>query len=152
MKKLGVALLVATMVGLSAMLLLGLIGLATFTALGALWLLGSFVLILGTETITEITLWKASIKRDVKAAKEIRDEVEMIREQLRKVTKGIVEDSFILASCSHLAMGAEPAARSRLEKNLAELSKFTEPIEEKEAQWWQELRGVFPNKQATDQS
>jgi hypothetical protein len=152
MKKLGLALLLAALVGLPAMLLLGFIGLGIFIPVGMLWLLGSFVLIFGPETITEITLWKASIKRDVKAAREIRDEVEKTREELRQVTKGIVEESYILASCSMLAMGAEPAARSRLEKNLTELSKFAEPIKENEARWWEELRQVFANRSAADQS
>jgi hypothetical protein len=151
MKKLGLALLLAVLVGLPAMLVLGWIGLGIFIPVGVLWLLGSFVIIFGPETITEITLWKASIKRDVKAAGEIRDEVEKIREELRQVTKGIVEESYILASCSMLAIqGAESAARSRLEKNLAELSKFAEPIKEKEDRWWKELRKVFANRRATD--
>lgn len=146
MKKLGIALLLIALVGLSALLVTNVIGLSLFIPIGVLWLLGSLVLILGPETITEITVWKASIKRDVKAAAEIRDEVAGVREELRRITKGIVEDAYILASCSSLAMGAEQAARARLEKNLDELSKFAEPIKEKEEQWWAELRELFASR------
>lgn len=149
MKKLGVFLLLLALVGLSGLLIAKCISLSLFFALGVLWLLGSFVLILGPETITEITVWKASIKRDVQAAKEFRDEAQQIREDMRRVTKTIVEDAFILASSSFLAMGAESLAKARLEKNLDELSKFAEPIKEHEDKWWAELQELFANPRAS---
>jgi hypothetical protein len=146
MKKLGLALLLIALFGLSALLVTNCIGLELFIPLGTLWLIGSLVLIVGPETITEITVWKASIKRDVKAAQDIRNEIEGIREELRGVTKLIVEDAYILASSSFLAMGGDQAARTRIEKNLDTLSKFAEPIKEKEENWWAELTKLFANR------
>ncbi len=146
MKKIGLGLLLIALFGLSALLVSNYIGLKIFIPLGTLWLVGSLVLIVGPETITEITVWKASIKRDVKAARDIRNEIEDIREQLRGITKTIVEDAYILAANSFLAMGGEGAARARIEKNLETLSKFAEPIKEKEEKWWTELQGLFANR------
>ena len=146
MKILGVLLLLSALVGLSGLLIAQIIPLSLFAALAVLWLLGSFVLILGPETITEITVWKASIKRDLQAAKQFRDEAQQIREDLRRVTKGIVEDSYILASESFLAMGGDSAAKKRIEKNLEELSKFAEPIKDNEDKWWKELEDLYAHR------
>lgn len=146
MKNLGVALLLIALLGLTPLLMFDHIRVDCFVALASFWLVVSLVLIVGPETISEITVWKASIKRDVKAAKEIRNEVEYIRNELRRITKIIVEDSYVVASCTSLAMGAEQAARARLEKNLEDLSKFAEPIKDKEDKWWAELQELFPNR------
>lgn len=146
MKRLGLALLLAALVGLTALLITKVIGVGIFGALGTLWLAGSLVLMVGPETISEIKVWKASIKRDVKAAQEIRNEVESVRNELRHITKMLVEDAYILGSSSFLAMGAEQAARKRLEKNMDELSKFAEPIKEKEHKWWAELQELFATR------
>ncbi len=146
MKLLGTILLLVALFGLSGLLVAHVIPLSLFFALGVLWLLGSLVLILGPETITEITVWKASIKRDVQAAKQFRDETQQIREDLRRVTKGIVEDSYILASESFLAMGGESAAKKRIEKNLEELSTFAEPIKANEEKWWSELQELYAHR------
>lgn len=43
-------------------------------------------------------------------------------------------------------MGAEQAARARLEKNWEDLSKFAEPVKDEEDKWWAELQEVFPNR------
>ena len=128
------------------MLVTNIISLVLFFSIGLLWLLGSLIFILGPESITEITIWNTSIKRDVKAAAEIRDEVTCVREELRQLTKGIVEEAYILASCSSLAMGADQKARDRLENNLDKLSKFAEPIKEREEKWWAELHELFQNR------
>jgi hypothetical protein len=146
MKILGLSLLLVALFGLSALLITNHIGLSIFIPLGTLWLAGALVLILGPETITEITVWKASIKRDLHAAREIRDEVEGIRGELRGITKRIVEDAYIVASNSLLVLGGDQAARTRLEENLEALSKFAEPIKDKEEQWWAELRELFADR------
>ena len=143
MKKLGIALLLTAVITLPILLLLNQISIVVFTAIGALWLLSALVLFLGPETITEITIWKASIKRDVQAAREIRDEVERVRTELRYLTKLIVEDSYIVASSSMLALGGGGAARKRIEQNLDKLSEFAEPIKEKEQAWWRDLEALF---------
>jgi hypothetical protein len=41
-------------------------------------------------------------------------------------------------------MGGDAIAKARLEKNLEELSKFVEPIKEREDAWWAELQALFP--------
>lgn len=148
MKKLGIALLVLALLGLPLLLIISIINLAAFVTIGTLWLAGSLVLILGPETITEVTIWKASIKRDVKAAREIREDVEGVRNELRSITKLIVEDAYIVASSSFLAMGGESAARTRLENNLKQLSEFAEPIKENEDNWWGELRELYALRRA----
>jgi hypothetical protein len=142
MRILGVCLLVLALLGLSGLLVVQLIPLGVFLALGTLWLLASLILLLGPETISEITIWKASIKRDVQAAKQFRDEAQQIREDLRRLTKTIVEDAFILGSNSFLTLGVQSEAKARLEKNLGELSKFAEPIKEREDAWWVELQAL----------
>lgn len=152
MKKLGIVLLVVALLGLPLLLISNIINLATFVAVGSLWLVGSLVLILGPETITEVTIWKASIKRDVKAAKEIREEVETVRNELRSITKLIVEDAYIVASSSFLAMGGESTAKKRLESNLGKLSEFVEPIKEKEDEWWRELTDLYASRKSSSKS
>ena len=89
-----------------------------FITLIIVWLVMFLILYIGPETITEITAWKLSIKRDVKAAKEIRNEVEKIMDKLRDVTKISVENAYILASSSFLAMGGDGEARKKIEENL----------------------------------
>lgn len=139
----GICLLTVTLIGLPILLLAGWISLMVFVAIGAFWLVGSLVLLLGTETISEITIWKASIKRDVKAAREIREEVESVREELRSVTKLIVESSYINASCSLMAAGTDQKAKEKLEGNLQELSEFFEPDTTKNQEFWRPLKGLF---------
>jgi hypothetical protein len=82
-------------VGLPVAVFAGVVDLLTFLSIGALWLVVSAAMIFGHD-ITEITLWEASIKRDVTAAKQARDEVEVIRDQLRKVSAVTVENSYII--------------------------------------------------------
>jgi hypothetical protein len=143
MKIFGIIVLLVTELALSVLLVIQIISVSAFVALGLGWLLISLVLILGPETISEITVWKASIKRDVQAAKQFRDEAKQIREDLRRVTKMIVEDSYILASESLLAAGGNSAAKIRIEKNIDELSKFAEPIKADEDTWWKELQQLY---------
>lgn len=146
MKTLGLVLLLVSLLGLSILLILKTIGLAAFIPLATLWVISSIILLLGPDTIKEITIWKASIKRDVKAAQQTREHVEKIREEIREITKRIVEDSYILGSTGFLAAGSAPDARKRLEANLSALSCFAEPIKEKEDQWWEELKSLFSHR------
>lgn len=100
------------------------------------------------ETIKKIAIWKLTIERDVTVAEEIKNQVTATAEELRKVTKLIIEDTYITASSSMLAMGDSPA-KSRLEKNLDSLSKFVEPDKEKEDAWWGELNELYKDRQKT---
>ena len=113
------------------------IDLPVFLSVGALWLVVSATMIFGHD-ITEITLWKASIKRDVTATMRARQEVEEIRDQLRKVSSVTVENSYIISGeilllVKHL-MGEEnleiaktSPGMKRLFKNMNEVWTFVEP-------------------------
>lgn len=145
-RRTGYAMLWPLVIGLPIALFAGGIDVAEFVSVGALWFGVAVFLIVGPETVSEVSFGKASIKRDVAAAKEIRDEVEMIRNQLQSVAKAVVEDSWILASTGSLAMGGELLARDRLESNLELLSAFvaSDPVESDK--WWSELGDLFPNR------
>ncbi|MBW0149541.1 hypothetical protein [Marinobacter arenosus] len=143
MKKAGIFLLALTLIGLPILLLTGFIELTVFIAIGAFWLVGSFVLLLGPETISEVTIWKASIKRDVKAAREIREEMESVREELRAITKLSVESTYINAACSFMAMGSDLQAKEKLEENLQKLSEFAESDPVKNDEFWRNTKGLF---------
>jgi hypothetical protein len=142
----GLVVLLLVLLVLSALLVRQVIHVSAFVSLGVFWLIASLILILGPETISEFTVWNTSVKRDVLAARQFRDETQQIRDSLRRVTKSIVEDSYILASESFLAMGGDSAAKQRIEKNLKELSKFAEPINENEEEWWKELHNLYDDR------
>lgn len=133
----GFVLLAVTVVGLPVAVFAGVVDLPTFLSIGVLWLVVSAAMIFGHD-ITEITLWKASIKRDVTAAKQARDEVEVIRDQLRKVSAVTVENSYIISGeflllVRHLmgdenleVVQASPGMK-RLFQNMNEVWKLVEP-------------------------
>ncbi|MNM40744.1 hypothetical protein D3C81_515480 [compost metagenome] len=88
--------------------------------------------------ITEITIWKASIKRDATAARQAREEVEAIRDQLRKVSAVTVENSYILSGellllIKHLMgdnnfeIARGSLGMNRLFHNMNEVWSFVEP-------------------------
>lgn len=112
----------------------------TFLAIGILFFLGFFLYMIGPETVSELTLWKSSIKRDVTAAKEIRDEIEKIANNLRNIVRLSAENSYIIASSSFLAMGGNNKAKEKLESNLSELSSFVYPNEKEDKLWWEEFQ------------
>lgn len=133
----GFALLAITVVALPVAVFTGGIDLPTFLSIGALWLVVSAAMIFGHD-ITEITLWKASIKRDVTAAKQAREEVEAIRDQIRKVSAVTVENSYIMSGELLLlvkhSLGDETheiaknsPGMKRLFQNMNEVWKFVEP-------------------------
>ena len=131
----------------SILLILGKITLWVFLGLCGIWIIGFLILAGGPETISEISIWKTSIKRDVKAARQIRHEIEKIYDELKNVVKLTAENSFILGSSSFLAMGGDSNAKKRLEKNIQSLSDFVEPLEEAQDIWWDELHNnTFPDR------
>lgn len=145
-RRTGYAMLWPLVIGLPVALFVGGIDVPVFLSVGALWLCIAVFLIIGPDSISEISFGKASIKRDVAAAREIKEEVEAIRNQLRSVAKAVVEDSWILASTGALAMGGDRLARERLESNLELLSTFVENDPVQSDRWWSELFDLFPNR------
>jgi len=132
---------------LSVLLFFDLINIEKYIAVLTVTFIVFFISLVEPNTIKEINLWKGSIKRDVKAAKEIKESVEKTAKNLRAVVKLVVEDTFIIASSSILAMGADQKARKRLEDNLDKLSRFVERDSMKEDKWWSELHDLFPNRE-----
>ncbi|MNN40090.1 hypothetical protein D3C81_1541500 [compost metagenome] len=110
-------------------------------AVSCVWLLVSVMLILG-ESITEVTIWKTSIKRDVKAAQEARAETEAIRDQLRDVVRLVIENNYILASGSDLARAGHPSVQ-RVHSNLDALTEKMEIDPQKLAAWQEEMRQLM---------
>ncbi|MBA1200505.1 hypothetical protein G7009_01640 [Pseudomonas capeferrum] len=133
----GFALLAVTVMGLPVAVFSGAIGLPVFLSVGALWLVVSAAMIFGHD-ITEITIWKASIKRDATAAMLAREEVEKIRDQLRRVSAVTVENSYItsgeilllikhLMGENNLDVAKNSPGMKRLFSNMNEIWSFVEP-------------------------
>jgi hypothetical protein len=146
----GFALLGVAVVALPIAYLFKAINFGAFSAVAMLWLLVSVVLIFG-ESITEITLWKASIKRDATATRVAREEVEAIRDQLRKISAASVENTYIISGelllLSHRLFGDEHVTAMktspgtlRLFKNMNDVWKFAEPDETKAEQLRKQFR------------
>jgi hypothetical protein len=131
---------------ISLTIMLGLVSVLPGLAAWFMWLILTLFFLAGPETVSEITFWKASIKRDVLAARQIREEIAGTAERLRSVVRLIVENSYILGSSSFLAMGADRLAGDRLNKNIDLLSEFAEPDKTAEDAWWQELKDLFPDR------
>lgn len=148
MRRTGLLMLAPLVIALPIALFAKAIDVPIFVSVGALWLMVAVFLIVGPESISEISFGKASIKRDVKAARDARDEVEAVRDQLRVVTRAVVEDSYILASTGMLAAGGDQKAANRLEANLDVLSKFVEPNATSEKEWWKDLESVFAHRRS----
>lgn len=143
MKRVGMAILLAPLIiGLPVALFAKGIDVQVFLAVASLWLVVALILILGPNSIMEVSFGSASIKRDVRAAQEARIETEAIRDNLTKVAKLLVENSFILASGSDLALH-QHGSIDRVMKNLDEISKLVEVDPEKLAAWQEELRSVM---------
>ena len=123
------------------------ISVTVFTALETTLFFTFFILFVGPDNVSEMTLGRWSIKHDVKVAKEIREEVQKIRDELKDITKLTVENNFITGNTGLLPMGSDPKARKRLEDNIDKLSKIVEPDNKKEDRWWEELQALFPGRQ-----
>ncbi|MFJ3114893.1 hypothetical protein ACIPI6_00035 [Pseudomonas protegens] len=140
-KRCGFALLAVTVAGLPIGLFAGGIGVDTYIAVTTVWLLVAAMLVLG-ESVTEVTVWKATIKRDVQAAKDARDEIEAVRDELRLAMKPLIESSEIafsvtrLTECSDELLGRRQAAVERLQE-------FAEPNPAKLLAWRNDLERIL---------
>lgn len=67
---------------------------------------------------------------------------------MKEATKITVENAYILASSSFLAMGGDGKAKEKLEENLSKLSKFVEPSKEMEDSWWEKLTELFSHRKS----
>jgi flagellar motor component MotA len=121
------------------------IELSEFVAISSIWFLVFTVFYFEPETVKKIAIWKLTIERDVTIAEDIRKQVEATASELKDITKLIIEDTYIVASSSMLAMGDSPASQ-RLEKNIDTLIQFVEVDKKKEKEWWDELGNLYPER------
>lgn len=75
--------------------------------------------------------------------KNTSDTIKLTADQLKLISKYNIENSYILASESFLAMGADKAAGDRLEKNWAELTKVLMQQPKEQNKFWDSLQAVF---------
>jgi ribosomal protein S13 len=144
----GFTLLGITVLGLPVGLFLHGISIPVFTCVATVWLLVSVMLILG-ESVTEVTIWKTSIKRDVKAAQLARDEAEAIRDQLKTVAKLNIENAYLLNSMvaglysrGHPS-GLTPPACEHIAENLMEMTPIISTDETIISEWQQRMRNLM---------
>ncbi|WP_426783094.1 hypothetical protein [Pseudomonas atacamensis] len=138
LRRTGFAMLWPLVVGLPIALFAGGIDVAVFVAVATLWLAVALVLIIGPDSVSEITFWKASIKRDALATRVAREEVEEIRDQLRKISATSVENTYIISGelllLIETLMGTTNSQGKkvslpmiRLNRNMNDVWKFVEP-------------------------
>lgn len=101
----------------------------------------------GIDNISEFTMGKFSIKRDLRKAEKILQEIEKIKEDINEITKLSTENSYILASESMLAMGGDKHVAERLEENLDKLIKLTGEDES----WWKKVEELFDFRKDSQQ-
>ncbi|MGY4528049.1 hypothetical protein [Pseudomonas sp. TE21394] len=148
-RRTGYAMLAPLIVGLPIALFAGGIDIPVFVSVATLWLLVALFLIIGPESISEITFWEASIKRDAKAAKEARDEAEAIRDELKKVAKLNIENVFLLNSLAanvyqNGGAGQDlPPAFDRIAKNLDDLTPLISTNSAEVEAWQEEMRAIM---------
>ena len=133
---------------LTCLLIKDVIALVEYIAISSIWFLMFTMYYFEPETIKKIVIWKLTIEKDVTIAEDIRKQVESTANELKQVTKLIIEDTYIVASSSMLAMGDSPP-RQRLEKNMDELIKFVEVDKEEERIWWASLGDLYPERKNT---
>lgn len=97
-RRTGYAMFWPLLIGLPVALIAKGIDVPIFIAVATLWLVVAIFLIIGPESISEISFWKASIKTDARAAKQARNEAEAIRDELRQVARLNIENVFLLNS------------------------------------------------------
>lgn len=139
-KRCGFALLAVAVVALPIGLFAGGISAGNYAAVTTVWLLVAAMLIMG-ESITEVTLWKASIKRDVQAAKNARDEAEAVRDELRTALKSLIEASEIGFSVARI-FECPDEVLTRREKAVERLQSFAEPDPDKLRIWKDDLKAA----------
>ncbi|MBI6682894.1 hypothetical protein YA0697_14345 [Pseudomonas viridiflava] len=147
-KVIGYVMLGPIILGLPIALFLSVIDVGIFSAVAVLWLLVSIFLIIGPESISEISFWEASIKRDAKAATDAKNEAEAIRDELKKVSKLNLENVFLLNSLTagvykQYGTGPLPAAFLHIIKNLEELTPFISSDPDFVDKWQQEMKGIM---------
>lgn len=102
---------------------------------------------IGIDNISEFTMGKFSIKRDLRKAEKILHEIEAIKKDINKMTKLSAENSYILASESMLAMGGDRHVAERLEKNIDKLIKLVGDDES----WWKDVEKLFDFRKGSQQ-
>jgi len=133
------------------LLILSIINVAVFIAISTVWILIFIFSLFGSETITEVKIWKTSIKRDVAAAKEIREEIEKTANELKEVVKLSMENSFIIADASLLTWQGvqDNPALKRIEINFDKLSNIVYSKKEDRDLWMKNLVSeIYPEKKS----
>ena len=139
--------------GALAMAILHLLSYVPISSFLAVFFVGSVVFILfmvGPETVSEVKIFEAELKRDVQAAKEIRHEIEEVQANLREVAKGLIEYINIKSYSREdvLVVGnPSPESLKHLEHAQNNLMEFAIPDSAERKKWFAEL-----DRFLTDQS
>lgn len=139
-KRCGFTLLAVAVIGLPIGLFARGIDLGIYSAVSAVWLLVAVMLIMG-ESITEVTIWKASIKRDVQAAKDARIEAESVRDELRTALKSLIDASEIGFSVARI-FECPYEVLERRQRAVERLQAFAEPDPDKRQIWINDLKSA----------
>ncbi len=122
--------IIATTILIAVLLFLFLLSLLKFST-ESLFLTASLIaillyilLVVGPHTIKEISLGKLTIKRNVERSEKILAELQSIKRDVTEISKLDMENTYILASESMLAAGADKPVADRLERNLGRLEKL----------------------------
>lgn len=147
-RRTGYAMFWPLLIGLPAALFAGGIDIPTFIAVATLWLLVAIFFIIGPESISEISFWKASIKTDAKAAKQARNEAEAIRDELRQVARLNIENVFLLNSLmagvySSYGKSKLPIAFERVVENLEEMTPLISSDPLVVEAWQEQMREIM---------
>ena len=147
-KVIGYAMFLPLIVGLPIALFSSVIDVGIFSAVAVLWLLVSIFLIIGPESISEISFWQASIKRDAKAATEAKNEAEAIRDELKTISKLNLENVYLLTSLTagvykQYGTGSLPTAFQHIINNLEELTPFISSDTDFVDKWQQEMKDIM---------
>lgn len=157
-RRTGYAMLWIILLAMPAALLAGGVTIDVFIAIELIWLFIAMVLIIGPDSISEVSFGKASIKRymqaaeaDAKAAEEAkrealraREDAERIRDQLRELARVSVENSYILSSAiakNFLPPNTAPAVRLATNMNTIWLFAESDPRAAHYAR--QDVRALF---------
>ncbi|MDO6423520.1 hypothetical protein [Saccharophagus degradans] len=149
MKIIGSILFCVAMFVLPIFYLFDCIGVSKFIPLVLVWIFGAVVLYIGPDTINEISYGALSIKRDVKAAKDYKEEAEAIAKSIQELAKLMVENDYILAHSTWLAMEGEEnesPRRERIQENLASLVGLVDPLRKQDSEWWKKVEEICSNK------
>lgn len=107
------------------------------------WTALYFIFAAGIDSINELTAGQLKIRRELQAAKKIREEI-------AEIAKLAVENEYILANTGLLPMGGENAAKEKLETNLEELAVLSFGSKQKADKWWSDIMKLFAHRQNAD--